>query len=70
MITSLTEAGQIPLEMVHLNVSEEGADNAVTPESGSFSSVIFADPETMDHCPVPTAGAFALRVVVVTLQRF
>jgi hypothetical protein len=70
MITSLTEAGQTPFEMVHLKVSVVGADNKVTPESGLLSSVMSPLLRTTDQTPVPTAGVFAARVVEVTLQRF
>ena len=51
--------------MVHLNVTEEPTTSPVTPEVGEEVVVTVAVPAITVHNPVPGAGLFAARVVVV-----
>jgi methylaspartate ammonia-lyase len=70
IITFEVDAGQVPLEIVHLSVAEFSSTNPVTVEVGEDGVVIVAVPEIKLQLPVPIVGLLAARVVVVTPQRF
>ena len=59
------EGGHVPLVVVHRNVLIPTL-NPVTPEVGEAGMVTVALPATTVQTPVPTIGAFPLRVAVVT----
>jgi hypothetical protein len=59
IVTSSVEEAHTPLEMVQRRVTLLPAPTPVTVVVGDAGVVIDADPETMLHAPVPTAGALA-----------
>lgn len=69
MVTVLPDEGQVPLLMVHCKVTLAPITNPVTPEVGEAGVVMVAVPDTTLHNPVPDAGVFPARVVVVTLHK-
>lgn len=69
IVISSAEAGQNPLEMVHLSVTEVPAINPVIVEFAELGVVIVAVPDTIVHKPLPTIGEFPASVYEVTLQR-
>ena len=70
MVMSSVEDAQAPLLMVHLNVALLPIVRPVTVELAELAVVIVAVPDTTLQVPVPIAGTFAAKVVVVTLHRF
>jgi len=70
MITSSVEAGQTPLEIVHLNVDEPPIVKPLTVDVGSPTTSALPVPEIVDQAPVPVVGIFAAKVVVITLHKF
>ena len=70
MITSSADVVQLPLEIVHLNVTLVPTVKPVTVVVGEAAEVIVQVPVTMLHVPAPTVAVLAANWVVVTLQRF
>ncbi len=68
--TSSVESTQIPLLIVHLNVTLVPMVNPVTVEDGDEGIVIVAGPATTLHNPVPTTGVFPDKEVDVTAHKF
>ena len=62
------DAGQVPLLMVHLKLDVALTVKPVTNEVADVLVVTDALPDNTVHAPVPTAGAFAAKVVDVELQ--
>ena len=67
-MTSLVEAVQVPLLMVHLRVAVLPAVIPVTVVVAEDVVVIVAVPETTDHAPVPVVGALPAMVNVEVLH--
>jgi hypothetical protein len=66
--TSSVEFEQGLLLIVHLKVALDPAAIPVTPEVGEEGVVIFADPLTTLHVPVPVPGELPARVKFPLLQ--
>lgn len=62
---SLTEEGQVPLEIVHRKVLTPTL-RFVTPEVGEVGFVTVALPVMTVHTPVPTTGLFPASVATVS----
>lgn len=69
MRISSVEFVQGLLATVHLRVVEPPICNPVIPDVGEEGVVMVADPDILDHVPVPMVGEFPAKVVVVVLQR-
>ncbi len=68
MITLSLDAVHGLLEIVHTKVALPVV-KPLTPDNGSFGSVIVAVPDTTLHTPVPTVGVLPARVVTATLHK-
>ena len=64
MLTVDVAEGQLPFDTVHTKELVPVA-NAVTCEDGLLTEVIVPEPESNDQKPVPIAGLFADKVVIV-----
>jgi len=68
MTTSSVDAEQGEFVIVHRNVVELPTVKPVTPEVGDDGVVIVPLPDIFVQVPLPTAGVFPAKVVVVTLH--
>jgi len=69
MLMVSVAAAHVPLLTVHTITEAAPGVNPVTPEVGEAGVVATADPEKVDHAPVPAAGLVAASVETVTLHR-
>lgn len=63
--TSSEELVQLPLDMVHRNVTVLPATSPVTAEAGSAGLTMVAVPDTTFQTPLPVTGVFPAKVVDV-----
>jgi len=66
MTTSSVEAGQTPLEIVHLKVDDAPMVNPLTVDVGEAGTSALPVPKIVVQAPVPLVGVFPAKVEVVT----